>query len=45
MTNRQGQHLDDVKKLIMRGEHSDSFAAHFAGHCTSGVKPSNKELR
>ena len=45
MKNWQGQHLDDVKKLVMRGMHSDSFAAHFAGHCTSGVKSSNKELR
>ena len=45
MKNWQRQHLDDVKKLIMRGKHSDSFAAHFVGHCTSGVKPSNKELR
>ena len=45
MKNSQGQHLDDVKKLIMRGKHSDSFAAHFVRHCTSGVKPSNKELR
>ena len=45
MKNHQGQHLDDVKKLIMRGKHSDSSAAHFAGHCTSGVKLSNKELR
>ena len=45
MKNRQGQHLDDVKKLVTKGMHSDSFAAHFVGHCTSGVKPSNKELR
>ena len=28
MKNCQGQHLDDVNKLIMRGKHSDSFAAH-----------------
>ena len=45
MKNWQGQHLDDVKKLVMKEICSDSFAAHFAGHCTLGVKPSNKELR
>ena len=45
MKNHQGQHLDDVKKLVMKGIHSDSFAAHFAHHCEKGIKPSNKDLR
>ena len=45
MKSWQGQHLDDVKKLVMKGVHSDSFAAHFARHSNPKVKPSSKELR
>ena len=45
MKNHQGQHLDDIKKLVMKGIHSDSFAEHFAHHCEKGIKPSNKDLR
>ena len=45
MKNHQGQHLDDIKKLVMKGICSDSFAAHFARHCEKGIKPSNKDLR
>ena len=29
MKNCQGQHLNDVKKLVLRGESLDSFADHF----------------
>ena len=29
MKNHQGQHLNDVKKLVLRGESLDSFADHF----------------
>ena len=45
MKSHQGQHLDDVKKLVMKGICSDSFAVHFAHHCEKGIKPSNKDLR
>ena len=37
--------LDDVKKLVTKGVHSDLFAVHFARHCTPKVKLSSKELR
>ena len=29
MKNHQGQHLNDVKKLVLIGESLDSFADHF----------------
>ena len=45
MKNHQGQHLNDVKKLVLRGESLDSFADHFLQHCTVGVKPMNEQLR
>jgi hypothetical protein len=46
MKNRQGQHLQDVKKLVRTGEASDSFARHFANHVMKDdVKPNNSDLR
>jgi len=45
LKNRMSQHLQDVKKLVVKGERSDSFAYHFARHCEKGVKPTNGELR
>jgi hypothetical protein len=46
MKNRQGQHLQDVKRLVRTGEASDSFARHFAKHVMEGeVKPTNGDLR
>ena len=45
MKNHQGQHLNDVKKLVLRGESLDSFADHFLRHCMVGVKLTNEQLR
>ena len=45
MKARQGQHLSDVKRLLLKGEKSDSFAAHFADHFHKGTKVTNDELR
>jgi hypothetical protein len=41
----EGQHLNDIKKLITKGIKSDSFASHFANHCKKETKPTNDELR
>jgi hypothetical protein len=40
-----GQHLNDMKKLVTKGVKSDSFMSHFAYHCKKGVKPTSDELR
>jgi hypothetical protein len=45
MKNHQGQHLNDVRKLVLKGESSDSFADHFCRHCEDDVRPSNDKLR
>ena len=45
MKIHQRQHLNDVKKLVLRGESLDSFADHFLRHCAVGVKLMNEQLR
>jgi hypothetical protein len=40
-----GQHLNDVKKLVITDTKLDSFASHFAHHCKKEVKPTSEELR
>ena len=42
---RIGAHLSDVKRLVLEGKKSDSFANHFASLCNSDPKPSPKTLR
>ena len=42
---RIGAHLSDVKRLVLEGKKSDSFANHFASLCNSDTKPSAKTLR
>ena len=42
---RIGAHLSDVKRLVLQGKKSDSFANHFASLCKSDPKPSLKTLR
>jgi hypothetical protein len=47
LKERMGGHLNDVRKLVLRGETSDTFAAHFARHCKEeGItKPTTGKLR
>jgi hypothetical protein len=42
---RIGRHLGEVKQRVVEGKKATSFSAHFAQHCTKGVKPTGDELR
>jgi hypothetical protein len=44
LKDQTGQHLNDVKKLVIKVVKSDSFLSHFAYHCKKGVKPTSDEL-
>ena len=39
------QHFSDVKKLINKGEKSDSYAKHFAKQFTNDLKPTSPNQR